>query len=38
VDLVFTVNRNWFNGIETPQMIVTDLRRTDAAENGTGIS
>jgi single-stranded-DNA-specific exonuclease len=28
VDLVFTVNRNWFNGIETPQMIVTDLRRT----------
>jgi single-stranded-DNA-specific exonuclease len=31
VDLVFTVNRNWFNGIETPQMIVTDLRRTDAA-------
>jgi single-stranded-DNA-specific exonuclease len=28
VDLVFTLNRNWFNGMETPQMIVTDLRRT----------
>jgi single-stranded-DNA-specific exonuclease len=32
VDLVFTVNRNWFNGIETPQMIVTDLRRTGSPE------
>jgi single-stranded-DNA-specific exonuclease len=28
VDLVFTLNRNWFNGAETPQMIVTDLRRS----------
>jgi single-stranded-DNA-specific exonuclease len=30
VDLVFTLNRNWFNGIETPQLIITDLRRTEA--------
>jgi single-stranded-DNA-specific exonuclease len=29
VDLVFTVSRNWFNGTETPQLIVTDLRRTE---------
>jgi single-stranded-DNA-specific exonuclease len=28
VDLVFNLNRNWFNGIETPQMIVTDLKRS----------
>jgi single-stranded-DNA-specific exonuclease len=28
VDLVFTLNRNWFNGIETPQIIITDLRRS----------
>ncbi|MDR3335844.1 MAG: single-stranded-DNA-specific exonuclease RecJ [Treponema sp.] len=28
VDLVFQVNRNFFNGIETPQMIITDLKRT----------
>ncbi|GHT94762.1 single-stranded-DNA-specific exonuclease RecJ [Spirochaetia bacterium] len=28
VDLVFTINRNWFNGAETPQMIITDLKRT----------
>jgi single-stranded-DNA-specific exonuclease len=28
VDLVFNLNRNWFNGQETPQMIVTDLRRS----------
>jgi single-stranded-DNA-specific exonuclease len=28
VDLVFTLNRNWFNGTETPQLIITDLRRT----------
>jgi single-stranded-DNA-specific exonuclease len=27
VDLVFTLNRNWFNGTETPQLIVTDLKR-----------
>jgi single-stranded-DNA-specific exonuclease len=30
VDLVFTLNRNWFNGIEIPQLIVTDLRRAAA--------
>jgi single-stranded-DNA-specific exonuclease len=29
VDLVFTLNRNWFNGMETPQMIVTDLARSE---------
>jgi single-stranded-DNA-specific exonuclease len=28
VDLVYTFNRNWFNGTETPQIIVTDLRRS----------
>ncbi|MDR2158601.1 MAG: single-stranded-DNA-specific exonuclease RecJ [Treponema sp.] len=28
IDLVFTLNRNWFNGQETPRMIVTDLRRS----------
>jgi single-stranded-DNA-specific exonuclease len=27
VDLVFTLSRNWFNGSETPQLIVTDLKR-----------
>ena len=27
VDLVFTLNRNWYNGTETPQLIVTDLKR-----------
>ena len=26
VDIVYTVNRNWFNGSVTPQMIVKDLR------------
>ncbi|MDR3341920.1 MAG: single-stranded-DNA-specific exonuclease RecJ [Treponema sp.] len=29
VDLVFKVTRNWFNGIETPQLIITDLRRSE---------
>jgi single-stranded-DNA-specific exonuclease len=29
VDLVFTLSRNWFNGTETPQLIITDLKRTD---------
>jgi single-stranded-DNA-specific exonuclease len=28
VDVVFTINRNWFKGNETPQMIVSDLRRS----------
>jgi single-stranded-DNA-specific exonuclease len=28
VDLVFTLNRNWFNGSETPQLMVTDLKRS----------
>jgi len=28
VDLVFRVSRNWFNGTETPQLVVTDLRRS----------
>jgi single-stranded-DNA-specific exonuclease len=30
VDLVFTLNRNWFNGTEIPQLIVTDLRKASA--------
>jgi single-stranded-DNA-specific exonuclease len=32
VDLVFTLNRNWFNGTETPQLMVTDLRRSGEHE------
>jgi single-stranded-DNA-specific exonuclease len=28
VDLVFRFSRNWFNGMETPQIIVTDLKRS----------
>jgi len=27
VDLVFKISRNWFKGIETPQLIVSDLKR-----------
>ncbi|MDR1030201.1 MAG: single-stranded-DNA-specific exonuclease RecJ [Treponema sp.] len=29
VDVVFKISRNWFNGIETPQLMVSDLRRSD---------
>ncbi|MDR2662761.1 MAG: single-stranded-DNA-specific exonuclease RecJ [Treponema sp.] len=28
VDLVYTVNRNWFNGMETPQLMVQDIGKT----------
>jgi single-stranded-DNA-specific exonuclease len=28
VDLVFELSRNWYQGTETPQIIVTDLRRS----------
>jgi single-stranded-DNA-specific exonuclease len=28
VDIVFRVSRNWFNNVETPQLIITDLRRS----------
>ena len=28
VDLVFKISRNWFKGMETPQLIVSDLRRS----------
>jgi single-stranded-DNA-specific exonuclease len=28
VDIVFKITRNWFNGVETPQMIISDLRRS----------
>ena len=28
VDLCFKVNRNWFNGNEIPQLIISDLRRS----------
>jgi single-stranded-DNA-specific exonuclease len=28
VDLVFEVTRNWFNHTETPQLIITDLKRS----------
>jgi single-stranded-DNA-specific exonuclease len=30
VDLVFTIVRNQFNGIETPQIIVSDLHRSES--------
>jgi single-stranded-DNA-specific exonuclease len=29
VDVVFQLNRNWYNGTETPQIMVTDLRRPE---------
>ncbi|MDR1143683.1 MAG: single-stranded-DNA-specific exonuclease RecJ [Spirochaetaceae bacterium] len=28
VDMVYTVNRNWFNGMETPQLIVQDIGKS----------
>lgn len=28
VDVVYKINRNTFNGVETPQMIITDIRRS----------
>jgi single-stranded-DNA-specific exonuclease len=28
VDMVFRVNRNYFNGNETPQLIITDIKRS----------
>jgi single-stranded-DNA-specific exonuclease len=30
VDLVFTLSRNWFNGNETPQLMVKDLKRGES--------
>jgi single-stranded-DNA-specific exonuclease len=29
VDLVFQLNRNWYNGTETPQIMIKDLRRAE---------
>jgi single-stranded-DNA-specific exonuclease len=29
VDLVFNLSRDWFKGIETPQIMITDLRRSE---------
>ena len=29
VDAVFKVTRNWFNGKETPQLVVSDIKRSD---------
>jgi single-stranded-DNA-specific exonuclease len=29
VDVVFQLNRNWYNGTETPQIMVKDLRRSE---------
>jgi single-stranded-DNA-specific exonuclease len=34
VDLVFTLNRNWFNGSEIPQLMVLDLKRSREARGG----
>lgn len=28
VDVVYQINRNTYNGVETPQMIITDIRRS----------
>ena len=28
VDLIFKINRNWFKGMETPQLVVIDLKRS----------
>ena len=28
VDIVFRLSRNWFKGIETPQLIISDLKRS----------
>jgi single-stranded-DNA-specific exonuclease len=28
VDLCFRINRNWYNGKETPQLVVVDLQRS----------
>ena len=28
VDLCFKINRNWYNGNETPQLIISDLKRS----------
>jgi len=28
IDLVFHINRNWFKGAETPQFVVSDLKRS----------
>ena len=30
VDLVFRITRNWFKGNETPQIVVSDLKRSMA--------
>jgi single-stranded-DNA-specific exonuclease len=32
VDMVFTLNRNWFNGSEIPQLMVMDLKRSSEAK------
>jgi len=32
VDLVFRISRNWFKGSETPQLIVSDLKRSKVNE------
>jgi single-stranded-DNA-specific exonuclease len=28
IDMVFKVTRNWFKGVETPQLVVSDLKRS----------
>jgi single-stranded-DNA-specific exonuclease len=30
VDIVFKFNWNWYNGMETPQITITDLRRSES--------
>ncbi|GHV96738.1 single-stranded-DNA-specific exonuclease RecJ [Spirochaetia bacterium] len=30
VDIAFNLSRDWFKGIETPQMMITDLRRSNS--------
>lgn len=38
VDLVFRLQRNWFNGTETPQLIITDLKRSEVAHEKKQVS
>ncbi|WP_304221364.1 single-stranded-DNA-specific exonuclease RecJ [Gracilinema caldarium] len=35
VDMVFRINRNYFNGNETPQLIITDIKRSGTWEQNS---
>jgi single-stranded-DNA-specific exonuclease len=36
VDAVFTITRDWYKGIATPQMMISDLKKAGSRERGTG--